>query len=68
MIIPTNYVVGHFSRSADEGIASLGAQVYSGIPIVVELSECVSTSSSSIDGPGASLILNVEGKSVRTFF
>jgi hypothetical protein len=50
----------------DEGVASLGACVYSGSQLVVECSEWVSTSS-SVNGSSAILNLSTEGKRVRTY-
>jgi hypothetical protein len=50
-------------------VASLGTQTCSGIPLAIEFSEGVSTSSSPVDGPGASLNLNVmEGMLVLLFW
>jgi hypothetical protein len=68
MIIPTKCVVGYCARSTEYGVVSLGARVCNGIPLAVESSKGVSTSSSLVDGPGANLNLNVEGKSVKTSF
>jgi hypothetical protein len=66
MIIPTKCVAGHYARSANEGDASLGARVCSGIPLAMECSEGVSTSSSLVDGPRTKLNLNVDGRSAIT--
>jgi len=46
---------------------SLGAQVCSGIPLVVECFERVSASLSPVGGLGISLNLNVDGRSIITY-
>jgi len=65
LISPNKCITIHYTRSADEGGMSLGAHVCSGIPLAIECSKEVSTSS-SVDGPGMILSLRNQGKRFRT--
>jgi hypothetical protein len=54
-------------RSAEEGVASMGTQTWSGSLLFVECFEGVSTFSSPIDVPSASLNLSFDGIKVSTY-